>query len=186
MERARVDVATCVAWAMAAITMAVLSTVRTQSDLDPKSAVRAFPRRGLPLLISGIAFYACIFAAEVLRTLAVSRLCPKDSVCDMPAMGFFAIMSVVWLPGWLIFLPFVASAVDRSGIKPWRHPEARIAAVLVGLLLICWGALASRIGGVAIAAGLFYLCFGGWLLLVQYLCGRAAKTVRLEIQPGGP
>jgi hypothetical protein len=179
MGRDQVDIVSCVALAVMAIYLAALLTLRTKADL-PRSPHRAFRRLRWLVLISGLLFYAGIFAAEILHMRAMSAQCPQGSVCDMPAMGFYAFMVAIWLPGWLVFVPFLWSAADGGGTKPWPNPEPRIGAVLVGLLLLLWGLTILRPGAAATLAGLYYICSAGWFFLVQHLCGKAAKSEALE------
>jgi hypothetical protein len=179
-DRARVDLVSCIVWPAMALYLTALLTLRTETDLQPRATHRGFRHLGWSILGSGLFLYAGIFVAEVLHMQAAASQCPAGSVCDMPAMGFIAFMTVVWLPGWVIFVPFLLSAADRAGIKPWPDPEPRIGAILTGIVLFLWGATMFRMGSSAIPAGLYYVCFGGWFFLVQHLCGKSAQTVALE------
>jgi hypothetical protein len=171
-----IDLTSLTVWLLSALYLVLLASVRTRADLDVRSGERAFGRKGILVPIVGVVLYLAVLPIEMLRMMAASQACPKDSVCDAPAMGFIGLITVIWLPGWIIFLTFAATTADRRGIRPWFGLEARIGTTLVGLALVALAILQAK-GQAPIVLVLFYGVFGLWFLAVQYLCGQSAKRV---------
>lgn len=174
LPRAPVDLATCIAYALLTVFLALLLAVRTDRDADDRSQGRAFGRAGRALLAGGLLLYVAVVPIELWRMDLLSRHCPPDTACDWPGMGFVAMMAV-WAVCWIPFLGFLAVAGGWRGIRPWPDAEPRIAAILAGLLLVALGIM-SAIGLWSLLLGLFYAVFGLWFLAVQHVCGRAARS----------